>query len=340
MKVSFHEAVFWDYLCEYGFNGIPLKKGEKIPCIGWKQFQSRKATGSEVSNWIKRYGDFNPGIVTGQVSRLAVIDVDDLSLLPTVMEKMPEVAKTTASKTPRGAHFYFRTDKPVKTVNNFLDMGIELKGDGAYVVAPVSVVKDAPYLFRARLDHLQPFPQRLLTEVRQDTKPQFHLPKYAGTNVACIEQIATRDIKEGERDLTLYVLFNLLCQNNNKKEYAREIVKHKNKSLAKPLSDRELSYVWQKKYKLTCQKIRETLPFIKCENCRYLDRRCKVNNLLIQCHGMHSDLSGTEHKVLNFIQYYFGGNVPSPSKLSKVANMDWRIVDKALKSLKAKGILN
>lgn len=341
MKVSFHEAVFWDYLSEYGFNGIPLKKGEKIPYGKWKPFISRKATGSEVSNWIKRHGDFNPGIVTGQVSRLVVVDVDDLSLLPTVMEKMPEVARTASVKTPNGAHFYFLTDKPVKTFNNFLDMGIELKGDGAYVVAPVSVVDGIPYLFRSRLDHLQPFPERLLEVVKPVAKPRFQLhPKTATKGAACIEQIATRDIREGERNYVLYVLHNLLIQNGNREDFARAVVTAKNKSLTKPLSDKEVSYVWQKKYKHSCQYVRETLPFIKCENCRYLDRRWKVDNLILQNIDRLPGLSSSDVKVLTIIQTHFDGELPSISRLSRVGKIDWQVTKDALERLKKKGILS
>ncbi len=343
MRVTCNEANFYDYCFEYGFNGIPLKKGEKIPHIRWKQYQKRKVTGTETSTWFKRYGDdFNIGIVTGQISRLVVVDVDDLSKLPALMEIMPEIGRTAATKTPRpGAHFLFSTDKPVQSTNNFLDLGIELKGEGAYVVVPVSVVNGTPYLFKARLDYMQPFPQRFLTEVKPVIESRFQLPPKTATKEAdCIYQIADRPlVPEEERDKGLFVLFNLLVQNGNKPEYSKNVIRHKNKSLSEPLPDKELEYVWKKRYKFSCQKVRETLPFIKCENCKYLDTRCKVNNLLIQNLSRFDDLSGTDHKVLNYIQYYFDGEVPSISKLSRVSKMDWRTVKNVVERLQKNEII-
>lgn len=345
MRFTWKEANFYDYRFEYGFNVIPIKEQQKKPpLIRTKKYQSQQVSCSEISTWFKRkgYGDFNLGIMTGQISRLAVLDVDDISLLPALLDKMPEIGRTTAIKTPSNrAHFYFSTDKPMKSTDNFLDMGIELKGEGYYVLAPLSVVNGIPYLFRSWLDHLQPFPERfLLADVKPEIKPGFHLPQGTATQGAsCIYQIADRDLAEGERDLALYVEFNLLLQNGNSQEYVKEIIRHKNKSLSNPLSDKELEYVWKKKYTHSCPYVRETLSFIKCDECKFNSKRWKMDNLLLQNIHTLPELSSSDVKVLTIIQTHFDGEQPSISKLSRVGKIDWQVTKDALGRLKKKGIL-
>jgi len=63
------------YYVSKGWSVIPLKPGDKVPAIEWKQFQKRIATDGEVTEWFKG-GKRNIGIVTGSISGLAVVDVD------------------------------------------------------------------------------------------------------------------------------------------------------------------------------------------------------------------------------------------------------------------------
>jgi len=52
----------------------------------WKQYQYRRAGIKDILKWNIQFNTLNVGIVTGHISRLAVIDVDDLSLLPELKE--------------------------------------------------------------------------------------------------------------------------------------------------------------------------------------------------------------------------------------------------------------
>lgn len=343
MQFTWKEANFYDYRFEYGFNVIPITEQQKRPpLIRTKKYQSQQVTCSEISTWFKRHGEnINLAIITGQVSKLAVVDVDDISLLPALMDKMPEIGRTTAIKTPSNrAHFYFSTDKPIKSTSNFLGMGIELKGEGYYVLAPGSVVNGIPYLFRSWLDYLQPFPERFLEVVKPVILPRFHLPRGTATQGAdCIYEIADRDLLEGERDKALFVLFSLLVQNGNNENFARRVVAAKNESSSNLLLAKELEWVWQKKYKHSCQYVRETLPFIKCENCKFNSKRWKMDNLLLQNIHTLPELSSSDVKVLTIIQTHFDGEQPSISKLSRVGKIDWQVTKDALGRLKKKGIL-
>jgi hypothetical protein len=50
--------------------------------IYWKSYQYKKANIEDVFSWYNNFCDVNVGIVTGEISKLAVIDIDDLNLLP------------------------------------------------------------------------------------------------------------------------------------------------------------------------------------------------------------------------------------------------------------------
>jgi len=85
--------------------------------------------------------------------------------------------------------------------------------------------------------------------------------------IDCIRQILSRDLQEGERDNSLFILYNLLLQNKNTKEYSKKLVIEKNRSLLK--TELDLKKVYRKAYKYGCSGIRNKLAYIKCEGCGY-----------------------------------------------------------------------
>jgi len=61
--------------------------------IYWKSYQYKKANIEDVFGWCNKFSDVNVGIVTGNISNLAVIDVDDINLLPESKECLPGLNK-------------------------------------------------------------------------------------------------------------------------------------------------------------------------------------------------------------------------------------------------------
>jgi len=105
--------------------------------IYWKPFQYKRANIEDVLDWYNKFCDVNIGIVTGNISKLAVIDVDDLNLLPELKEFLPEIKETTRVRTRRGHHYYFSLNgEYVKSTNSLFGKRLELKSNGNYVVAP------------------------------------------------------------------------------------------------------------------------------------------------------------------------------------------------------------
>jgi len=121
------------YLTEYGFSVIPVRK-DKVALVPWKEFTQRKPTEEEIEEWWTRYPDAQVAIITGSISGIAVLDDDD----PKALEGL-HLPATPCAMAFRGPHYYFKN--PGEPVHNRIGIvkGIDLKGDGGYVVAPPSV---------------------------------------------------------------------------------------------------------------------------------------------------------------------------------------------------------
>ena len=122
-----------------GWSVIPIEpRGKRPRLASWKPYQERRATAAEIREWWRECPNANVGIVTGAVSGLVVVDsdgpagIDSLSRLPGLGKKTPTAI------TGKGMHVYLR-HPGVKILNSVRRFpGIDLRGDGGYVVAPPS----------------------------------------------------------------------------------------------------------------------------------------------------------------------------------------------------------
>ena len=93
--------------------------------------------------WWRHDHRFNVGIATGAVSGLFVVDVDGLDAeveLRKLEQVHGELPATVEAITARGRHVYFQT--PGERVPNSASKiapGIDVRGDGGYVLAPPSI---------------------------------------------------------------------------------------------------------------------------------------------------------------------------------------------------------
>lgn len=123
------------------FNCFPLKHQSKEPAIAtWKEYQTTMYK-----------GDFKEGqnvaIVTGQLSNLVVIDLDDKSLANKVFKKWDDLLQSTfVVETARGYHIYCKPRNgkfpPTAKLTDGDGKGIDIKSEGGYVVAPPSIHPD------------------------------------------------------------------------------------------------------------------------------------------------------------------------------------------------------
>jgi len=126
-----------------GFSVIPCKY-KKPHLSGWQEYQSKRPSLHEVNRWFEEYeAGQSIGLVLGQVSHnVVVVDLDGMAAARLFKMRFPALTETrivfTGSKT--GFHLYFRVEElPVNMNVRIEDVGgIEIRGNGQYVIAPPS----------------------------------------------------------------------------------------------------------------------------------------------------------------------------------------------------------
>jgi hypothetical protein len=132
-----------EYL-QRGWSVIPIRtdrwdpedpeEPDKSPYVNWREYTRRHATIEEVQKWFEDHPHAGIGIVTGQISKLVVVDFD--GVMPG--EEWPE---TYTVQTARGEHRYYTIGDGDVTRNSQgkIANGIDVRGEGGYVVAPPTV---------------------------------------------------------------------------------------------------------------------------------------------------------------------------------------------------------
>ncbi len=156
-----------------GVSVIPLRPRDKTPLISWQEFQTRLATVDEATKWWTQTPDANIGIVTGRISRLAVVDLDGAEGIAYGLSL--GLASPVTVRTGNGKQLYYR--HPGDNVCNAVKKypGVDVRGDGGYVCAPPSTHPNGKiYAWElASLGHtilLPLFPVSLFTELSSDRK--------------------------------------------------------------------------------------------------------------------------------------------------------------------------
>ena len=124
-----------------------LSKGYSVICVGldkrplvsWKEFQTRRATIEEVVKWWENFPEAQVGIVTGSISGLTVVDIEEGGDFSLVKDETFTV-KTGGN----GIHYYFRYDKDFQNAVRILDL-MDLRSEGGYVVAGGSTSSKGSY---------------------------------------------------------------------------------------------------------------------------------------------------------------------------------------------------
>lgn len=175
-----------------GWSVIPLLLSTKTPALKWEQFQHRQPTEEEITEWTTDgVPDGNGGytkafglaIVTGEISGLVVVDCDNQDAVSYAINEAG-LFSVFSVKTTRGQHMYFKHPKGGKRISNKVGNvgidwpkvdGLDLRGDGGYVVAPPSVKFDK----QGQLVHTYQF------NFPDEELDQFagFMPTYPGVNI-------------------------------------------------------------------------------------------------------------------------------------------------------------
>jgi len=124
-----------------GLSIIPIKPGDKRPLIAWEEYQERRADEAEIRGWFDTWGEINLGLVTGEVSGFIVIDIDSVEAKEGLKKHAGDYDLETVprSRTGKGWQLFFKhPGKPIQNRTGVIP-GLDVRGDGGYVVAPPSV---------------------------------------------------------------------------------------------------------------------------------------------------------------------------------------------------------
>lgn len=130
-----------------GFAVFPLKPHDKAP-ITVNGVNAATTDEAQIETWWRKTPNANIGIATGQISGgICVIDMDideesgknGIRTLKDWQDRYGVIPPSATVRTGRGGlHYYFRAQKEVRNRVNLLG-GVDIRGDGGYVVAPPSV---------------------------------------------------------------------------------------------------------------------------------------------------------------------------------------------------------
>jgi hypothetical protein len=123
-----------------GLSVIPCGPDKKPLIPSWLPYQQKRASEDEVRAWWTNSPNAMIGIVTGEISGIAVIDIDTPEGLAGIKEYLPDGLLTPCAETPRGGmHLYFKTNGDDLRNNAGAIPGVDFRANGGYVVASPSV---------------------------------------------------------------------------------------------------------------------------------------------------------------------------------------------------------
>jgi len=181
-----------------GLSVIPIKAESKESLVAWRRFQDERADETMIRDWFAQFPDAGVGIVTGAISGLVVIDIDnrnggDVS----GRELFGTAPETVTVLTPGGEHWWFQANgEAIRNSAGLLGDGIDVRGDGGYVLAPPSRhPSGAVYQWEVgrALGEIEiaPLPLEIAKRITAPAKPEPVTPS------------AVAPIREGQRNHTL-----------------------------------------------------------------------------------------------------------------------------------------
>lgn len=172
-------------LATAGFRVFPLKPGQKTPAFAGWQDQATSDPQRAQQLWSEALSgeplNYNIGIATGR--GLLVLDVDNKdgkhgsSSVEALELRNDDLPPTMTVQTPTGGehrYFYVPSVSWVRNSVSALGEGIDIKGDGGYVVAPGSVVGGKSYdaINEATIATAPPWFANTVAAVRPPPRPR------------------------------------------------------------------------------------------------------------------------------------------------------------------------
>lgn len=154
-----------EYATKYDWAVFPIKPEEKRPLTPHGCKDAKKDVGA-IRAWWTRWPDANIGIATGSISNLIVIDedidedkgYDGIQSIRQWEQINGELPETCMAITGRGgSHLYYRYEGSDIGNRAGLLEGVDVRGEGGYVIAPPSVHPNGTdYVWEIQPDEIAP----------------------------------------------------------------------------------------------------------------------------------------------------------------------------------------
>lgn len=114
-------------------------------------FHAATTDTTQIERWWQKWPDSMPGIPTGPKSGLAVLDLDmkkgkdGISALRDLGYDPDSLSPCIVSTTTGGRHLFFAHPEGLKSTSDKLALGVDVRAEGGYVIAPGAVEKKGRY---------------------------------------------------------------------------------------------------------------------------------------------------------------------------------------------------
>lgn len=180
----------------------------KAPLIRWGEYQIEPPHPDQVDGWWATWPDANIGLATGVVSGLLVFDADTDEGWRFLRVWVRRWVRTWCAATSKGAHVYFgHPNWRVPNSAGVLASGLDVRGDGGYVIAPPSMHKSGrryAWLLAPHEAPLAPCPPELLALLAPRPASTTWTPRADDDGAFHVRRKAP--ILEGTRNDSLYRL--------------------------------------------------------------------------------------------------------------------------------------
>lgn len=217
---------------------FPLKTDDKIPLKGSNGFKNATTDPVQIKTWGKQFPNSNLGIPTGNASGIIVVDldrksgVDGIKAFKLLCKKLGiKMPGTYRLQTPSGGrHLYFRTKYADRIRNSAgrLGPGIDVRGQGGYVVGQGSSIKGKQYkCIEGALDDIAALPKnlRLAIQAKPETQPGYE---------------ADDSIPKGSRNDTLFTSACGFFREGRDHALTLQFIRAINSTCKPPLTDSEV----------------------------------------------------------------------------------------------------
>jgi hypothetical protein len=227
-----------------GWSVLPVRPRDKRPLLRWETLQTRRPAESDLESWFEQWPDANIGVVTGEISNLVVIDIDPIhggdDSLDRLQQRYGPLPPTVEATTGGGGrHLYFAHPGVLVRNRAGLMQGIDVRGDGGYVVAPPSVHPSGrPYCW---------VPGRSPQDISPAPLPRWLIGGVgvrAGRTLADWRRLVREGVPQGQRNSTIASLTGHLLWHGVDPAVALELLLAWNRMRCRPpLDDAEVAQV-------------------------------------------------------------------------------------------------